>query len=92
MARYIDADKFDTYLRLHHFPSKIMYKGKTIYDYLKEYADKETVDVRENTHGEWKCNDLGGDTFLYRCSKCRFLADDLTKFCPNCGSFNGGEK
>lgn len=88
MARYIDVDKFDTYLRMNHFPSKIMYKGKTIYDYLKEYADKKVEDVRENVYGEWITDTelaLAGNV----CSACGKVANSIfykTNFCPNCGA------
>lgn len=92
MARYIDADKFDTYLRLHNFPSKIMYKGKTIYDYLKEYTDNEVKDGRENVYGKWIAFENYVGDGSYKCSECgcEALEDHLeaykSKYCPNCGA------
>lgn len=89
MARYIDADEFDTYLRLHHFPSKIMYKGKTIYDYLKEYAGDKAKDVKENVRGEWIFDEELENVY---CSKCRHLGMKKYKYCPYCGADMRGVK
>ena len=74
----------------------------------EKILDLPSADVRENIHGEWKMpiqDDGMSDPIYYqvRCSKCGFDLDPQTwhqelhqygadNFCPNCGSYNGGNK
>lgn len=62
-----------------------------------------SADVTEVRHGKWEDN--GGDRiellngleiFRYKCSECGYVftkihVQPLHNFCPNCGSYNGGE-
>lgn len=43
---------------------------------------------------DWIDGTCGARYFPIRCSVCGYSTydDDATKFCPNCGSFNGGEE
>ena len=41
-----------------------------------------TVDIRENTRGEWQ--DLGG-IIRWGCPKCHHAFYEKTNFCPYCG-------
>ena len=41
--------------------------------------------------GEWivfRC----GDTDIFKCSECGMRVINPYKYCPNCGSYNGGEE
>lgn len=57
------------------------------------------ADVAEVKRGEWcefmddpiNQRNYGGQTGYYECSSCKFVEDYRPNFCPNCGSYNGGE-
>lgn len=52
----------------------------------KTIGDFPSADVAEVKHGEWKWRN-GGE-----CSECGFHNSNFDyNFCPNCGSYNGGE-
>lgn len=50
--------------------------------------------------GKWIEQDAGGDGVFYECSVCKDAftlmdgtpSDNNYNFCPNCGSYNGGEE
>lgn len=46
--------------------------------------------------GEWVlCEEQKHVELMYYCSECGFIAwgeYEKTNYCPNCGSYNGGEK
>ena len=60
-----------------------------------------SADVRENVRGEWvkevkhhKDDEQEYDYYEIKCSVCGTRpqkAWELTNYCPNCGSYNGGE-
>ena len=51
---------------------------------------RETVEEVKERTGRWMATEADEPCF-YRCSKCGRLIDERENFCPNCGSYNGGE-
>lgn len=48
---------------------------------------KQTIEERKA--GKWK-PDRDNERYWY-CSECDYLGNRWFKYCPNCGSYNGGE-
>ena len=105
MARYIDADHFDTRVR--------MAGGMVEYDLTEDFKDgvlttlemlknEPAADVRENVRGEWIEADLDKNFII--CSACKNAgykdrmawrpeyAAKYFNFCPNCGADMRGDK
>lgn len=45
-------------------------------------------DVMIVTHGKWESEVIRKPfvQVLYKCSKCKYLVDRVSNFCPNCGA------
>lgn len=82
MPKYIDAeDFFDTFPEIDKIP-------------YSSWAVTHIEDVRPVIRGKWKRRIVdGGFNADWYCSKCGWrtaLEEHCYNFCPNCGSYNGG--
>ena len=66
--------------------------------YGATYRQQEIITILKslpsaNKSGHWMMNpsEVAGDGY-YICSNCNNDVYDATDFCPNCGSYNGGER
>ena len=94
MERYIDAEKFDSRVRVaggfaeeeltEDFKDGVL----TVLEMLKTAP---TADVRENVRGEWIDNGIDPGAWNF-CSVCGEQSIDLYDFCPNCGADMRGVK
>ena len=55
-------------------------------DKMVELAVKET----ERPKGKWIEIEIDAGEFIYKCTKCGMRVINPYKYCPNCGSYNGG--
>ena len=68
--------------------------GEDIRNLLDELESIPPADVRPVVRGEWKQYRKGIDL---QCSRCYWSSDVIStlgiplNFCPNCGSYNGGD-
>ena len=64
-----------------------------VWNYLRQLPSAQ----QERKKGKWilECDGEGECDNLYRCSECGCEYScqeyDIPNFCPNCGSYNGGE-
>ena len=84
MSEYIEISDLNTWLC--RICDDIDYDG---FDYVLSRMDEIPVaDVRENVHGEWKVAD--GEIF---CTKCGYMPEHASLYCPNCGAqMDGGDE
>lgn len=64
----------------------------TSWDWEEQYANCPLQEVEpECKKGKWIDD---GDPLTFKCDKCGYLVAryNNTNFCPNCGSYNGGEQ
>lgn len=71
------------------------------YDYLQILGDIEDfppADVRPVVRGQWKPFDLTYGRSIYACTSCEEatcvpteMGTPMYRYCPNCGSYNGGD-
>ena len=100
MPRYIDADKFISWLDVGHLrsPSEICLSELNV---LKMIDLQPTADVAEVKHGEWKpdyetfVDDFGIESEPiitgWICSLCAANEPCKSHYCPNCGAKMDGE-
>ncbi len=88
MSRYIDADALlrNTIYNPCHVP----------YITESDIISAPTADVVERKTGEWieheRAEEVGGYLISnYECSCCHTWERSNSDYCPNCGSYNGGE-
>lgn len=64
------------------------------YEAQRCIANLPAADVKPVVRGKWLPKNETGDC-CYQCSDCGFVRDayilDIGNFCPNCGSYNGGD-
>ena len=66
---------------------------------LQAIEESPTIDAVPVVRGEWRFRSNGhnitrsGDyEEWHECSVCKLSADYPSSYCPNCGSYNGGDK
>ena len=89
--RLIDADKLMSDIEHYHLSD-----GK-----FQHWVEiQPTIEPQPRKKGKWIEQDAGGDGVFYECSVCKDAftlidgtpSDNNYNFCPNCGSYNGGEE
>ena len=63
--------------------------GCRVDDYIKTIP---AADVKPVVRGSWTRFDYFPVGHDYECSKCGYMNDMMSNYCPNCGSYNGEEK
>jgi len=93
MSRYIDADVLrDLIDGGYDIDFDEVPETKKALLHMVDY--QETVDVRENVHGEWIFGETMGHSWM-KCSNCCVSQSGQTatfSFCPNCGADMRGEE
>lgn len=59
------------------------------------YVDKMVelaVEETKRPKGKWIEIEIDAGEFIYKCTKCGMRVINPYKYCPNCGSYNGGEE
>lgn len=84
MARYIDAEKYESEL----WSSLKGYRKApeicAVKNCIVELEEQPTADVIEVEHGRWIENKT--EVMLYGCSNCAYRVDFESNYCPNCGA------
>ncbi len=62
----------------------------------RQVNDMPTIEP-ERKKGKWtkkvlRSTSVYGTTIIYQCSECENLSISKYQYCPNCGSYNGGEQ
>lgn len=96
MAEYIDRDKL---IREGWSLQRTYQKdATTMVCEMKKPEDFPPADVRPVVRGRWKPFDLTFGRSIYACTSCGEASEVPTemgtpmyRYCPNCGSYNGGD-
>lgn len=92
--RTIDADALILHLTICQYNGLPTSKFYTIDDVIHYVKTMPTIEPQRKT-GKWinVTNDESLDE-EYECSVCGYelFYSNPTKYCPNCGSYNGGDK
>ena len=86
--KYINALETKYELSLFFLCEKEEGESVTLEEIVQVIDRMDSVDVRENIHGEWEMVEFFDDEYEYRCSNCMSQYDMPTKtnFCPHCGA------
>lgn len=60
-----------------------------IYDMTKKIHNLPSV-IPQRPKGKWIEIEIDAGEFIYKCTECGMRVINLYKYCPNCGSYNGG--
>lgn len=67
---------------------------KSMMDFYSALWNVTAADVSPVVHGRWESQVVRKPfvQVLYKCSKCGYLVDRVSNYCPNCGAkMDGGE-
>ena len=95
----IIGNRSDLALEIKHLPSvKPTYTDEEIdkaQAVEQAYVDKMVelaVEEMKRPKGKWIEIEIDAGEFIYKCTKCGMRVINPYKYCPICGSYNGGEK
>ena len=101
--RLIDADALFNWGK-HKLSDAVKYGNKDVehqnfsystlmmYEIADEVDEAPTIDAVPVVRGEWEVA-IGYDpNKKVQCQNCYKMAYEPTPYCPNCGSYNGGDK
>ena len=93
--RLIDADALKGMdIKIGHIGEKTVraIQWATVDAFYRNIGKSPTVDAVPVVRGEWEVA-IGYDpNKKVQCQNCYKMAYEPTAYCPNCGSYNGGDK
>lgn len=61
-------------------------------DFLINYIEQLPPVTPERPKGKWIEIEIDAGEFIYKCTECGMRVINPYKYCPNCGSYNGGKE
>lgn len=95
--RLIDADALKTELEKlrdgwNYYGGEYESAMYQAYDISVDTVDEQPTVQPQRKKGKWIEIEIDAGEFIYKCTKCGMRVINPYKYCPICGSNNGGEE
>lgn len=93
--RLIDADALKTELEKlrdgwNYYGGEYESAMYQAYDISVDTVDEQPTVQSQRKKGKWIEIEIDAGEFIYKCTKCGMRVINPYKYCPMCGSYNGG--